>query len=105
MIIVETSIFTKQVLKLLADDDYRKLQTLLVNRPDSAPIIKGSGGLRKIRWKPKGKGKRGGVRIIYYWAVRDDKLLMLFIYTKTRKSDLSPTQLKVLREIVKEEYP
>ncbi|MBC8334730.1 MAG: hypothetical protein ISR59_03645 [Anaerolineales bacterium] len=105
MIIVETSVFTKQVQNFLTDDEYRKLQTLLVNRPNSAPIIKGSGGLRKIRWLVRGKGKRGGVRVIYYWAVEEDKLLMLFIYTKTRTSDLTPSQLKVLREIVKEEYP
>ena len=65
MVIVETSVFTKQVLQLLTEDEYRKLQTLLVNRPDAAPIIKGSGGLRKIRWTIKGKGKRGGVRVIY----------------------------------------
>ncbi len=104
MIILETSFFTKQVTNLLADDDYRLLQTLLVNRPDAGSIIKGSSGLRKIRWKAKQSGKRGGFRVIYYWAVSEDKILMLFIYPKTKQSDLSPAQIEVLSKIVKEEY-
>jgi mRNA-degrading endonuclease RelE of RelBE toxin-antitoxin system len=66
MVIIETSIFTKQVQKLLSDDDYRELQYALVQRPDMGQIIVGSGGLRKIRWRTHGRGKRGGVRIIYY---------------------------------------
>jgi mRNA-degrading endonuclease RelE of RelBE toxin-antitoxin system len=69
MIIVETSIFTRQVQVLLDDDDYRRLQTTLVLRPDAGDLIPGGGGLRKIRWGAKGRGKRGGVRTIYYWAV------------------------------------
>ena len=104
MIIVETSIFTKQVLKLLSDDEYRKLQTVLVNRPDAAPIIRGSGGLRKMRWSTKGKGKRGGVRVIYYWVVEQDSLLMLFMYPKTKQDTLTPSQIKILRQIVEGEY-
>lgn len=104
MLILETSIFTKQVTSLLADDEYRLLQTMLVNRPDAGAIIRGSGGLRKIRWKAKQSGKRGGFRVIYYWAVSDEKILMLFIYPKNKQSDLSPAQIEVLSKIVKEEY-
>jgi mRNA-degrading endonuclease RelE of RelBE toxin-antitoxin system len=104
MIILETSVFTKQITTLLTDEEYRLLQTVLVNRPDAGSIIKGSGGLRKIRWKTKQSGKRGGFRVIYYWAVSKDRILMLFIYPKTKQSDLTPAQIKVLRKIVKEEY-
>jgi len=105
MIIVETSIFTRQVTELLPDDEYRKLQTVLVNRPDAGDVIPGSGGLRKIRWGLSGKGKRGGARVIYYWAVSQEQILMLFMYPKSERGDLSPGQLKVLREIIEEEYP
>lgn len=104
MIIIETSVFTKQVTKLLTDNEYRLLQAILVNRPDAGAIIKGSSGLRKIRWKAKQSGKRGGFRVIYYWAVSDDKILMLFIYPKNKQSDLTPAQIEVLSKIVKEEY-
>jgi len=64
MIIVETSLFTKQVQKLLTDEAYRHLQSELANRPDLGAIIPGSGGLRKVRWGYRGQGKRGGVRVI-----------------------------------------
>ena len=68
MKIVETTIFTRRVLKLLADDEYRLLQQALLLRPELGQIITGSGGIRKVRWKMQGSGKRGGVRVIYYWG-------------------------------------
>ena len=105
MIIVETHIFTRQVLLLLSDDEYRLLQTVLANRPDTGVVIPSSGGLRKMRWGMMGRGKRGGVRVIYYWAVKQDRILMLLIYPKNKKDDLSQDQLKILRKIVKEEFP
>jgi len=105
MIIVETHIFTRQVLLLLSDDEYRLLQTVLANRPDTGVVIPSSGGLRKMRWGMMGRGKRGGVRVIYYWAVRQERILMLLIYPKNEKDDLSQEQLKILRKIVKEEFP
>jgi len=89
---------------LLSDDEYRQLQLALVLRPDSGAVIPGSGGLRKVRWTIGGRGKRGGVRVIYYWAVVQDKILMLFMYAKNEQDDLSQEQLKVLRRIVEEEY-
>jgi hypothetical protein len=104
MVLVETSIFTRQVQQLLADEDYGRLQAALVARPNIGSVIKGTGGLRKMRWALPGKGKRGGVRIIYYWAIKQEQLLMLFMYAKTERDDLSPAQLKILREIVKETY-
>lgn len=90
---------------MLDDDEYRRLQVALVLRPDIGDLIQGSGGLRKVRWKSKGRGKRGGVRAIYYWAVKKDRILMLTIYSKSEMDDLSAEQLKVLRKIVEEEYP
>ena len=67
MIFIETSIFTKELVKLLSDDEDRMLQHNLVIRPTAGSLIKGTGGLRKIRWKSSGKGKSGGLRIIYYY--------------------------------------
>ncbi|MCC6681317.1 MAG: hypothetical protein IT445_10500 [Phycisphaeraceae bacterium] len=105
MVIVETSIFTRQVLELLSDEEYRKLQIYLAERPEVGPLIEGSGGLRKVRWALPGRGKRGGVRVIYYWAVRADQLLLLLIYAKGDVDDLTPRQVTVLRRIVREEFP
>lgn len=105
MIIVETSIFTRQVMHLLEDEEYRLLQAILVNRPDAGAVIPGSGGLRKIRWGFGARGKRGGVRVIYYWAVQHERLVMLLLYPKNERDDLTKEQLKTLRGIIEEEYP
>lgn len=105
MVIVETSIFTRQVQSYLSEDEYRQLQVALVTRPEMGVVIPGSGGLRKVRWSIHGRGKRGGVRIIYYWAISQDRILMLLMYAKNDQEDLSPDQLKVLRRFVEEEYP
>ena len=69
MIFVETPNFTQAVSSLLSDDDYAALQRNLLKNPDLGNIIVGGGGIRKLRWAAKSRGKRGGARIIYYWAV------------------------------------
>jgi len=71
VVIIETPIFTKLIQNLMSDDEYKELQEALVSRPDLGDIIKGSGGLRKVRWRLDGRGKSGGIRAIYYWVVDD----------------------------------
>lgn len=104
MVIIETAVFTKQVQNLLSDEEYRQLQSDLANRPDAGVVISGSGGLRKVRWGYRGQGKRGGVRVIYYWAVSQERLLLLLMYAKNVQDNLTPTQLKTLKQIVEDEY-
>jgi mRNA-degrading endonuclease RelE of RelBE toxin-antitoxin system len=104
MLVVETPVFTRGVLKLLTDDDYRLLQHELVARPDVGNIIRGSGGLRKVRWAATGRGKRGGVRVIYYWSVDREIILMLLIYGKNEQDDLTAEQLRALKGLVEEEF-
>lgn len=105
MEIVETSVFTECVKGLLPDDEYRKLQAVLAGRPFIGKVIRGTGGLRKYRWGLGEKGKRGGVRVIYYWAVSKDTILMLLIYPKSEKDDLTSKQVRQLKALVREEYP
>ena len=105
MVLVETATFTRRVQVLLSDEEYRQLQLALVLHPDMEAGIPGSGGLRKARWGVEGRGKRGGIRVIYYWAIIHDKILMLYMYAKNEQDDLTPEQLKVLRRIIEEEYP
>ncbi len=105
MVIVETSIFTRQVEELLPHEEYWRLQAAMVNRPSMGAVIRGTGGLRKTRWALAGKGKRGGVRVIYYWAVAQEQLLMLLMYPKAERDDLSPGQVRTLKEIVEDAYP
>jgi mRNA-degrading endonuclease RelE of RelBE toxin-antitoxin system len=72
--------------------------------PEKGTIIRGSGGLRKLRWSIPGKGKSGGVRIIYYWAKPKEIILMLLIYSKKEQDDLSNEQLKILKSLVEKEF-
>jgi mRNA-degrading endonuclease RelE of RelBE toxin-antitoxin system len=101
---VETPIFTKRLKALLPDDDYRALQVALMLRPEQGPLIKGGGGLRKVRWAPHGKGKRGGVRLIYFWHRGEEVIYMLLAYGKSLQEDLTPEQLRVLARVVREEF-
>ena len=104
MVIKETSVFTRQAARLLDAESYRLLQLRLVADPEAGNLIPGTGGLRKIRWQGSGRGKRGGVRVIYYWAVRDEVVLMLLMYPKREKDDLTADQKKVLAALVREEF-
>ncbi|MEX1128808.1 MAG: type II toxin-antitoxin system RelE/ParE family toxin [Vicinamibacterales bacterium] len=103
MIIVETPVFTKRVLQALNDEQYRALQAALLASPDAGPVIPGGGGLRKLRWAGSGRGKRGGTRVIYRWFPEHERLLMLFVFLKQERGDLSASQLKQLRLIAEGE--
>src|SRR5436309_2735923 len=104
MIFIETPNFTQSICSLLADDDYAVLQRRLLSHPDLGTIIIGGGGMRKLRWAAKGHGKRGGARIIYYWAVSAETILMLDAYAKSHKEDLTRDEIKGFRQIVEQEY-
>jgi mRNA-degrading endonuclease RelE of RelBE toxin-antitoxin system len=104
MLIVETSVFTRRLPKLLEDESYRLLQYALAADPEGGDLIRGSGGLRKLRWAGSGRGKRGGVRIIYYWAANAETILLLVIYGKNEKDDLSAEELKLLKRLVEQEF-
>ncbi|MBI3800562.1 MAG: type II toxin-antitoxin system RelE/ParE family toxin [Deltaproteobacteria bacterium] len=104
MLIVETAIFTRRIQALISDEQYRLLQLQLVAQPDVGKVIPQSGGLRKLRWSLNERGKRGGIRVIYYWSAARDTILMLFVYAKNEQDDLTRQQLKTLRKIIEEEY-
>ena len=98
----ETPIFTKLISKLITDEEYHLLQLQLAIRPESGDVIKGSGGIRKLRWAGSGRGKRGGIRVIYFFYDHDDQIYMLYAYPKNERDDLSKDQLKLLKKLVEE---
>jgi len=104
MVIIETPIFTRRIQELIPDEEYRLLQIHLVNRPDAGKTIPGSGGLRKLRWSAGGHGKSGGIRVIYYWLVPRDAILLLYAYPKSEQDDLTAEQLRQIRKVVEREY-
>jgi len=99
VIFIETPIFTDDLLSLLSDDEYAEFQKYLADNPMAGDVIQQTGGLRKIRWAAGGKGKRGGVRVIYYHVTVDSQIRLLLIYKKGVQDDLTDEQKKVLRHI------
>ena len=102
--LVETPTFAKRRPGLLSDEEYRLAQIALARDPELGAVIPGAGGLRKVRWELEGRGKRGGARVIYYWAVAQGVILLLFIYSKSELDNLTKGQLKALAHVVKEEF-
>jgi hypothetical protein len=94
MIFVETSLFTKLLPSYLDDEEYRCLQAYLLEHPESGDLIKGSGGIRKVRWAIQGKGKSGGVRIIYYWHCPRNHIYLLTLYGKSEQANIDKATLK-----------
>ena len=96
--------FHREIVKLLSDEEYRRLQLALFLRPEFGRIIRQSGGLRKVRWSLTGKGKSGGIRVIYYWDPPGETFYMLLPYAKNKQEDLTAQQLKALGRLVREEF-
>ena len=103
-IFIETPIFTRQIAELLDDREYAGLQKHLHENPDAGDLVPGGGGLRKQRWAcaAAGKGKRGGIRVLYFWRAANDEIYMLYAFGKGAKSDLTEPQKKTIRKWIKE---
>lgn len=93
---IESPLFTKLVYDYLVEEEYITLQWVLATHPEAGAIIPETGGLRKLRWSSKGKGKRGGVRIIYYF--KNTQIWLLTIYAKKDVENLSKSILKKIRQ-------
>ena len=102
--LIETSTFTRQITALLSDEEYGAFQIRLAANPGLGALIKGGSGIRKIRVAVGSRGKRGGGRVIYYWAVRRDLILLLYAYPKSVSADLTPKQVAQLAKVVKQEF-
>lgn len=96
---IEAIAFTKYLYDYLSEDEYIGLQGFLLQYPESGKIVRGSGGVRKIRWAMSGRGKSGGVRVIYYFKKQDDEIWFLTIYSKNEMENIPA---HILRQIAKE---
>jgi len=97
-IFIESSIFERELPVYMDDDEYTALQWFLMEHPEAGDVIPGSGGVRKLRWKRPGMGKRGGVRVIYYVKYRPDELWMLTIYAKAKHDNIPAHIIRALKE-------
>ena len=102
--LLETPVFTRQITALLSDEEYRRFQSQLAANPAIGSVIKGGGGIRKVRLAVVSRGKSGGARVIYYWAARKDLILLLYAYPKSVTANMTPKQTAQLAKLVKEEF-
>lgn len=101
---LETHAFTALLRRHLGDEEYRRLQLALLRKPDLGPVIPGTWSLRKVRWNASGRGKRGGLRVLYAWDARTECFYMLYMFAKSERADLTPAQRRVLSRVVREEF-
>lgn len=95
---VETRLFTRLVQEYLSDDEYAALQQALLQDPEAGAVIPGSGGVRKLRWGVAGRGKRGGLRVIYFLRTRQGQIWMLTLYPKSVAENIPAHVLRQIRE-------
>jgi mRNA-degrading endonuclease RelE of RelBE toxin-antitoxin system len=101
---VETPVFTSAIQRLLDDERYRRLQLALTLCPARGAVIPGSAGLRKLRWATTGIGKRGGLRVVYYWARDEDAIYLVYASAKSAQRDLTAAQIRTLGALVRKEF-
>jgi len=103
MVLFESPVFSRYRDVHLTDDEYLRLQLALISQPTVGDVIPGSGGIRKLRWRGSGRGKRGGLRVIYYYIAADAQIYLLTLYAKAEVADLTREQIKRLRKWVEAE--
>ncbi|MEJ1962026.1 MAG: type II toxin-antitoxin system RelE/ParE family toxin [Gammaproteobacteria bacterium] len=103
MIFVETPAFCRWREDCLTDDEFCALQNVLITDPRAGDVIPGARGLRKVRVALRGRGKRGGARVIYFWWASEEQVYLLFAYSKNVSDDLTPRQLGQLVQSMREE--
>lgn len=102
---IELPAFARYRQDFLDDEGFRALQNELMQNPEAGDVIEGAGGLRKMRFADakRGKGKRGGLRVIYYWWASGLQFWLFTLYSKDDRDNLSPDQKRVLKELIKHE--
>lgn len=105
LVFFETPIFTRLLPDYLDDEAYSELQQTLAPEPEAGDVMPGTGGFRKIRWADprRGKGKRGGLRIIYYYLTEDHQIWLFTIYDKNEVTDLTARQKGALKQAIQAE--
>lgn len=98
--VIATKRYERDAKRLLTEQERAALRDAIASNPEVYPVVRGTGGVRKARWSRQGKGKRGGVRVIYYYWTPDDEAYLLHIYAKSEQSDMSAADQKAVKAFV-----
>jgi hypothetical protein len=99
MLLYFTRTYERAIRKLLSPEARREMEAAIMSNPDTAPVIRGTGGIRKLRWAGSGRGKRGGIRAIYFYP-GPEAIYMLTAYAKADRDDLTAADAKALSKLV-----
>ena len=105
LVFLETPLFTRLLGDYLTDESYRELQRVLMENPELGGVMPGTGGFRKMRWGDarRGKGKRGGLRVIYYYLTADHQIWFFTLYDKDEAADLTADEKNALKKAIQAE--
>ncbi len=98
----ETAVFVRIINDYLSDEELRLLQSYLMLQPESGKVIQKSKGARKLRWGNSTSGKRGGLRVIYYYRIKQHRIYLLLVYSKTEKTDLTLREIQLLAKFIEQ---
>ena len=100
MRVFSTRTYERAVRKLLEEEARGEMEEAIVAAPDAAPVIRGTGGIRKLRWAGSGRGKRGGIRAVYFYHAGPNAIYLLTAYAKAEREDLAPADTRALSRLV-----
>jgi hypothetical protein len=95
---IESAAFERVRAVYLDDDEYAELQQFMMENPEAGDVVRESGGVRKLRWKRKGMGKRGGLRVIYFVRYQPNEIWLLTLYAKAKQENVPAHILRQLKE-------
>jgi len=101
--VIETPVYSRKAGRLLSEDEREEIAAFISRNPTAGSIVRGSGGVRKVRWARWGSGKSGGVRIIYYNQLRHEEIWLLTLYAKNERSTIPPNELKLIKASIDRE--
>ena len=98
--VIETPVYTAKVARILSDDEREAFAVFISQHPKAGSVVRGTGGVRKVRWAQRGTGKRGGTRVIYYNKVNQGEIWLLTVYAKSERSTIPAHELKLIKEVI-----
>lgn len=98
--VIETPVYSGKVQRILTDDERDSFAVFIAQNPKAGAVVRGSGGVRKVRWTLKGSGKSGGVRVIYYNRLVSGEIWLLTLYAKSDRSTIPAHELKLIKEVI-----
>jgi hypothetical protein len=101
--VIETPVFSRKAEGLLTEDEREEFAVSISQNPTAGPVVRGSGGVRKVRWARSGAGKSGGVRVIYYNQLQSEEIWLLTLYAKNERSTIPAHELRVIKEAIERE--